>query len=101
MIFLGVRWYFWGYTIEQQPLTSDPNGLLVNVLRCRMTTTDKKTQETTTTFIGTWITDLPITIDNIGLLVSGARARWRIENECFNTFAARHGRLKAEARSPR
>ena len=72
--------------IEQQPLTSDANSLLVNVMSCRMTTTNKKTQETTTTFIGTWITDLPINLDNIALLVSGARARWRIENECFNTL---------------
>jgi hypothetical protein len=34
----------------------------------------------------TWITDILITEDNIYKLMRGARARWRIENETFNTL---------------
>ena len=33
-----------------------------------------------------WITDLDITKDNIYLFMRGARARWKIENETFNTL---------------
>ena len=72
--------------VNQQPLTADSDSIKVNVLRCRLTTIDKKTQESKTTYIGTWITDLSINEENIAHLVRGARARWRIENECFNTL---------------
>jgi hypothetical protein len=34
----------------------------------------------------TWITDLDITEDNVYLFMRGARARWKIENETFNTL---------------
>jgi hypothetical protein len=33
-----------------------------------------------------WVTDIPITKDNIVQLVKGGRARWKIENEAFNTL---------------
>lgn len=33
-----------------------------------------------------WVTDLEIIEDKIERLVSAARCRWKIENECFNTF---------------
>jgi hypothetical protein len=33
-----------------------------------------------------WITDLDITEDNVYLFIRGARARWKIENETFNTL---------------
>ena len=33
-----------------------------------------------------WVTDIPITGDNIVDLVKGGRARWKIENEAFNTL---------------
>jgi len=33
-----------------------------------------------------WITDLEITEENIVLFMRGARARWKIENETFNTL---------------
>jgi len=33
-----------------------------------------------------WVTDLKITRDNALHLVCGARARWKIENETFNTL---------------
>jgi hypothetical protein len=34
----------------------------------------------------TWITDLPVTIDTVYPIMRGGRARWRIENETFNTL---------------
>jgi hypothetical protein len=34
----------------------------------------------------TWITDFPLTRSNARHLARGARARWRIENETFNTL---------------
>jgi Transposase DDE domain len=45
---------------------------------------DKKTGEQT--FYSTWITDIPIDVENIEELVAVARARWKIENETFNTL---------------
>ncbi len=33
-----------------------------------------------------WITDLEVTEDNVYLFMRGARARWKIENETFNTL---------------
>jgi len=33
-----------------------------------------------------WVTDLPITADNLMLLMRGGRARWKVENETFNTL---------------
>ncbi len=34
----------------------------------------------------TWITDHHITEENIGQIAKGGRARWKIENETFNTL---------------
>ncbi|MCK4708193.1 MAG: transposase [Gammaproteobacteria bacterium] len=33
-----------------------------------------------------WVTDIPITQDNLMQLMRGARARWKVENETFNTL---------------
>ncbi len=38
------------------------------------------------TYHNSWVTDIPITQDNIIELVKGGRARWKIENEAFNTL---------------
>lgn len=34
----------------------------------------------------TWVTDLPVTVDTVYPIMRGGRARWRIENETFNTL---------------
>lgn len=34
----------------------------------------------------TWVTDLPLHQDNLMRVMRGARARWKIENETFNTL---------------
>lgn len=33
-----------------------------------------------------WVTDIPITKDNVYTIMRGGRARWKIENETFNTL---------------
>ena len=38
------------------------------------------------TFRGSWVSDIPITEENVEQLVRAARARWKIENEGFNTL---------------
>ena len=38
------------------------------------------------TYRNSWATDIPTTQDNIIELVKGGRARWKIENEAFNTL---------------
>lgn len=48
------------------------------------TEVDNRTGEQT--FYSTWITDIKVTLDNIQELVEVARARWKIENETFNTL---------------
>jgi hypothetical protein len=37
-------------------------------------------------YYGKWITDIEITSDNARTLIDAARARWKIENECFNSL---------------
>ena len=37
-------------------------------------------------YYGKWITDLEITSDNAKIILDAARARWKIENECFNSL---------------
>lgn len=34
----------------------------------------------------TWVTDIPLTCDNVYKIMRAGRARWRIENETFNTL---------------
>jgi hypothetical protein len=33
-----------------------------------------------------WVTDIPVTHDNVKQLAKGGRSRWKIENETFNTL---------------
>lgn len=62
------------------PLNDTHHDLKVNFLCC--TETDKKGH--TKTF--TWVTSFNITKNNVFRLMEGARARWKIENETFNTL---------------
>jgi hypothetical protein len=55
-------------------------GLLVNVLEYWQI--DSKGKETRFS----WVTDLPLTADNVYEIMRAGRARWRIENEVFNTL---------------
>ena len=55
----------------------------INVNFVRFKQTDLKTGEI---FTMEWITDIPLTMENIATIVKAGRARWKIENETFNTL---------------
>ena len=58
---------------------SNPD-LKVNVLEYRQTNPKGKELNFS------WVTNISITVENIGKLVKAGRARWKIENETFNTL---------------
>jgi len=72
------RVYEW---TNQIYLNADPKSPQVNFVQ--LTIFNK---EGTRTFRCSWVTDLEITAENVERLVRGARARWKIENEGFNTL---------------
>ncbi|WP_209276324.1 transposase [Thalassotalea sp. G20_0] len=37
-------------------------------------------------YVNTWITDIKLTLENVAKVMRGGRARWKIENETFNTL---------------
>jgi hypothetical protein len=61
-------------------LSESATDIHVNVLHCTATTKKGKT----TTF--TWITNIKLTRTNVYALMKAGRARWKIENETFNTL---------------
>ena len=63
-----------------QPLNESNADVLVNVLEYWEIHPDGEIQ------YFSWITDLPLTIDTVYLIMRGGRARWKIENETFNTL---------------
>ncbi len=66
---------------ENLPLNASNPDLLVNFVSC---TVDKKDKST----MFSWVTDLPLTPKTtmLPLIERGGRARWKIENETFNTL---------------
>lgn len=62
------------------PLNSAHPDVSVNMIDYTETKPNGKIQHFT------WITDFVVTTDNVSLLVKGGRARWKIENETFNTL---------------
>jgi len=60
----------------------------VNFIQCEETLTwvDKKGVEHREKKTYSWITDIWVTKDNVKTLAKGGRARWKIENETFNTL---------------
>lgn len=69
-----LRWF------NDAPLNDSHPELRTNFFECIEVNAKGKKQ----TF--TWITNFTITEDNIYELMRGARARWKIENETFNTL---------------
>ncbi len=66
--------------INQVPLNQSNPDLLVNFLEYwQVDKHDKITRFS-------WVTDLPITADNAMAIMRAGRARWKIENETFNTL---------------
>ena len=56
---------------------------MVNVMRLFIVS-ENKDESLKSVLVGTWITDIDLNENNIAELVRAARARWKIENECFN-----------------
>ncbi len=65
--------------MQDVPLNDSKNSCRVNVVRFMQTKKGKTTK-------WMWVTDLPVTLNNMREFVKGARARWKIENETFNTL---------------
>lgn len=66
---------------NQVPLAEGDGPLKVNW--CELTVTDKDGK---VLYRNAWITDWPITGQNVAALVASGRARWKIENENNNTL---------------
>lgn len=67
------------------------NGLVLNGSHKNISTNyfevvETNHETTEQTFYSSWITDIPVGEHNIRELVEVARARWKIENETFNTL---------------
>ena len=71
------REYEW---VTDLPLNGQPDSPLINFIQFRIVKNGK------VTYRNAWVTDLVPTTDNIAQLVRAARARWKIENEGFNTL---------------
>ena len=66
--------------VSLMPLNASHPDLRVNFFECWETMADGKVQHFS------WITDLRVNKGTVYQLMRGARARWRIENETFNTL---------------
>ena len=66
--------------MHQVPLNKSNPDLLVNVLEYWQIDKDEKITKFS------WVTDIPITAENVFQLMRAGRARWKIENETFNTL---------------
>ena len=66
--------------VNQVPLNKSNPDLLVNVLEYSQIDKNEKI----TTF--SWVTDIEITKENVYSLMRAGRARWKVENETFNTL---------------
>lgn len=62
------------------PLNESNQDVLVNVLEYW------EIRDGKLVYCGSWVTDLELRADKVQLLVRGARTRWKIENETFNTL---------------
>jgi hypothetical protein len=66
--------------INKVPLNDANPDILVNFLECTEVRKGEKIR------VFSWVTDLPITIDNVAEITLAGRARWRVENGVFNTM---------------
>jgi len=66
--------------LNQVPLNGGKDADLVNFFEYFLQVDQK------TTYHNSWVTDLAVSRDNVVELVQGGRARWKIENETFNTL---------------
>lgn len=67
------------------PLHGEKDAIRVNYLCKKTLSTDPNGNEKVVK-TESWVTDLEVTRDNVALFARGAKSRWKIENECFNTL---------------
>ncbi len=67
--------------VNEVALVADPKSPVVNFVQ--LTITDAKGKQTLRC---AWVTDIQLSRENVAEVVRGARARWKIENEGFNTL---------------
>ena len=67
--------------IEAVPIRDGKDAILVNWLEMEIVNPSGKT-----TYRNSFVTDLPVTADTVAELAACGRARWKIENEGFNTL---------------
>jgi len=66
--------------LPQTPLNGTKDADSVNFFQYSLFVGAKRT------YHNSWVTDIKITKDNVIDLVKAGRARWKVENECFNTL---------------
>jgi hypothetical protein len=66
--------------VNQIPLNKSNPDLLINLLEYWQIDKDEKITKFS------WVTDIPITEENVFQLMQAGRARWKVENETFNTL---------------
>ena len=71
--------------INDVPLSKRKDTIRVNYLQLTIVSIDKNGDEKIN-FKSSWVTDLEIHSDNVEILASTGRCRWKVENECFNTL---------------
>ena len=67
--------------VNQVPLNGTKDADLVNFFQYQLVAKSGKV-----TYKNSWVTDIKINENNVATLVKGGRARWKIENETFNTL---------------
>jgi len=78
----GSQWHTYTYRFANRvPLAEGQDALKVNF--CEVTVTHKDGK---VLYHNAWITDWPITEQNVAALVASGRARWKIENQNNNTL---------------
>ena len=75
---IAYRWY------ENIPLNKSTD-ITVTVLKAFSITVDKDGNKTST-IAGVWCTNLEVNKSNVVKITKAARARWHIENQCFNAL---------------
>ena len=67
--------------VNQVPLNGSKDADLVNFFQYQLVAKNGKV-----TYKNSWVTDIQVDENNVVTLVKGGRARWKIENETFNTL---------------
>ena len=78
----GKQWSTFRYQwLCDVPLRGDAKAITVNWLMIEIRNADGEVS-----YRNSFITDLPVSRDNVAALAAAGRARWKIDNESFNTL---------------